>query len=51
VAKIRPKPENRTIQVNSDALNDAIRAANDMNAAAAQQMQLDQSRLNMPQNQ
>jgi hypothetical protein len=39
---------NRTIQADSDALNAGIRATNDMNAAAAQQMQLDQSLANMP---
>jgi hypothetical protein len=39
---------NRTIQADSDAMNAGIQATNDMNAAAAQQMQLDQNLANMP---
>jgi hypothetical protein len=39
---------NRTIQAASDAINAGIQATNDMNAAAAQQMQLDQNLANMP---
>ena len=38
----------RTIQAASDAMNAGIQATNDMNAAAAQQMQLDQNLAIMP---
>jgi hypothetical protein len=38
----------RTIQAASDAMNARIQATNDMNAAAAQQMQLDQNLAIMP---
>jgi hypothetical protein len=39
---------NRMTQANSDAMNAAIQQSNDMNAAAAAQMQLDQNLANMP---
>jgi hypothetical protein len=40
---------NQMMQQNSDIINQSIQSANDMNAAAAVQQQVDQNLANMPQ--